>query len=68
MGGIAASSGSATVEVDPGMTRSSVPQERSEAIVHTKRRAVARSDVPNDGRLVGAAEGVVTISASKADQ
>lgn len=48
--------------------RSGVLQARSEVISLTKRTAVVRIDATNDGRLVGAAQGTVTISAPKADQ
>jgi uncharacterized protein (TIGR00369 family) len=48
--------------------RSGVLRARSEVISLTKRTAVVRIDATNDGRLVGAAQGTVTISAPKADQ
>ena len=46
--------------------RSGVLRARSEVISLTKRTAVVRIDATNDGRLVGAAQGTVTISAPKA--
>jgi uncharacterized protein (TIGR00369 family) len=46
--------------------RSGVLQARSEVISLTKRTAVVRIDANNEGRLVGAAQGTVTISAPKA--
>ena len=46
--------------------RSGVLQARSEVISLTKRTAVVRIDATNDGRLVGAAQGTVTIRAPKA--
>jgi len=48
--------------------RSGVLRARSEVISLTRRTAVVRIDATNDGRLVGAAQGTVTISAPKADQ
>lgn len=45
--------------------RSGVLQARSEVISLTTRTAVVRIDATNDGRLVGAAQGTVTISAPK---
>jgi uncharacterized protein (TIGR00369 family) len=41
-------------------------QARSEVIALSKRTAVVRIDVSNEGRLVGAAQGTVTISAPRA--
>jgi 1,4-dihydroxy-2-naphthoyl-CoA hydrolase len=46
--------------------RSGVLQARSEVISLTKRTAVVRVDATNEGRLVGAAQGTVTIAAPKA--
>ena len=45
--------------------RSGVLQARSEVISLTTRTAVVRIDATNDGRLVGAAQGTVTINAPK---
>ena len=45
--------------------RDGVLQARSEVISLTKRTAVVRIDATNDGRLVGAAQGTVTITAPK---
>ena len=45
--------------------RGGVLQARSEVISLTKRTAVVRIDATNDGRLVGAAQGTVTITAPK---
>jgi 1,4-dihydroxy-2-naphthoyl-CoA hydrolase len=46
--------------------RGGVLQARSEVISLTKRTAVVRIDATNDGRLVGAAQGTVTISEPRA--
>ena len=45
--------------------RDGVLQARSEVISLTKRTAVMRIDATNGGRLVGAAQGTVTISAPR---
>lgn len=45
--------------------RSGVLRARSEVISLTRRTAVVRIDATNDGRLVGAAQGTVTISEPK---
>ena len=45
--------------------RAGVLEARSEVIFLTRRTAVVRIDATNDGRLVGAAQGTVTISAPK---
>ena len=45
--------------------RDGVLQARSEVISLTRRTAVVRIDATNDGRLVGAAQGTVTITAPK---
>ena len=48
--------------------REGVLRVRSEVISLTKRTAVVRIDATNDGRLVGAAQGTVTISAPRPAQ
>jgi uncharacterized protein (TIGR00369 family) len=45
--------------------RSGVLRARSEVISLTRRTAVVRIDATNDGRLVGAAQGTVTITEPK---
>jgi uncharacterized protein (TIGR00369 family) len=45
--------------------RGGVLRARSEIIAMSRRTAVVRIDVTNDGRLVGAAQGTVTISLPK---
>ncbi len=47
-------------------TREGVLTAHSEIISLTKRTAVVRIDLTNDGRLVGAAQGTVTISPPRA--
>ena len=46
--------------------RLGVLQARSEVISLSRRTAVVRVDATNDGRLVGAAQGTITINAPKA--
>jgi len=46
--------------------RDAILQARSEVISLTRRTAVVRIDATNGGRLVGAAQGTVTISTPKA--
>ena len=48
--------------------RDGVLQARSEVISLTKRTAVVRIDATNGGRLVGAAQGTVTISEPRSNQ
>jgi uncharacterized protein (TIGR00369 family) len=45
--------------------RTGILRARSEVISLTRRTAVVRIDATNEGRLVGAAQGTVTISAPK---
>jgi uncharacterized protein (TIGR00369 family) len=47
--------------------RTGTLRARSEVISLTKRTAVVRIDATNEGRLVGAAQGTVTISAPRAE-
>jgi uncharacterized protein (TIGR00369 family) len=47
--------------------RSGILRARSEVISLTKRTAVVRIDATNEGRLVGAAQGTVTISAPRGE-
>jgi 1,4-dihydroxy-2-naphthoyl-CoA hydrolase len=48
--------------------RDGVVQARSEVISFTKRTAVVRIDATNGGRLVGAAQGTVTVSEPRPNQ